>query len=104
MLDNSTFENPEDSIELHSLLLSSSTPVNISKLERELASHPDRVFVNSLLCDLTYRFYIGYKGPCLPLLIKNLLSVNNNLQVVQEKEILLNHVVRPFKHPPLVNL
>ena len=107
-LDNSTIENSEVSIELHSLLPAHcSTPVNISELERELASHPNRVFVNSLLHDLTYGFDIRYKGPCLPRLIKNLLSVRNNPQVVHDylqKEILLNRVAGPFKHLPLVNL
>ena len=107
-LDNSTIENSEVSIELHSLLPAHcSTPVNISELERELASHPDRIFVNSLLHDLTYGFNIGYKGPRLPHLVKNLLSVCNNSEVVHDylqKQILLNRVAGPFKHPPLVNL
>ena len=60
-LDNSTVENSEVSIELHSLLPAHcSTPVNISEPEKELASHPDRAFVNSLLHDLTYGFDIAY--------------------------------------------
>ena len=107
-LDNSTVETSEVSTERHSLLPAHcSTPANISELERELASHPDRIFVNSLLHDLTYGFDIGYKGPCLPRLIKNLLPVRNNPQVVHDylqKEIFLNCVTGPFKHPPLVNL
>ena len=40
-------------------------------------------------------------------LFKNLLSVHNNSQVVNDylqKKILLNRVSGPFKHPPLVNL
>ena len=85
--DNSTctFENSEVSIESHSLLPAHcSRPVIISELERELASHLDRIFVNSLLHDLTYGFDIGYKGPLLPCLIKNLLSVHNNPQLVHD--------------------
>ena len=83
-LDYSTFENSEDSIQLHSLLPSCSTPVNISEKERELASDPDRDFVNSILHDLTNGLDIRYKGPYLHRLAKNLLSVHNNPQVVHD--------------------
>ena len=43
-------------------LLPHVTPVNVDLLRAELASHPDRVFVSSLINDMSYGARICYTG------------------------------------------
>ena len=97
----------DDVLEPTNFDFSCSTPINIARLEQELPSHPDQVFVQNLLRDLSTGFNIGYTGPQQTRTVKNLLSVRNNPQVVKDyllKEISLQHIAGPFKAPPLPNL
>ena len=78
---------------------SCSTSINIAKLEQELSSHPDQVFVQNLLRDLSSGLNIGYTGPWQTHTVKNLLSVRNNPQVVKDyllKEISLRCIAGPI--------
>ena len=97
----------DDVLEPTDFDFSCSTPINIARLEQELSSHPNQVFVQNLLRDLSTGFNIDYTGPRQTRTVKNLLSVRNNPQVVKDyllKEISLKCIAGPFKAPPLPNL
>ena len=83
-----------------------STPINVAELQRELCSHPDRNFVNSLLSALTYGARIGYLGPQRARVSRNLISASQHPEVVSanlDKEISLGRVAGPFPSSPLPN-
>ena len=48
------------------------SPIRPFALERELSSHPDKVFVKQLVNDLQHGCSIGYTGPQFAHLAKNL--------------------------------
>ena len=48
------------------------TPVNVDRLEVELRGHPDMLFVNNLIHNMTWGFNIGYHGPCRSRVCRNL--------------------------------
>ena len=84
-----------------------STPINVEELNRELCSHPDRNFVDSLISALRHGTHIGYTGPQSPRVSRNLISASQHPEVVSanlEKEIQLGRVAGPFSFPPLHNL
>ena len=84
-----------------------STPINVDELNRELCSHPDRNFVDSLINALSHGTHIGYTGPQSPRVSRNLISASEHPEVVLanlEKEIQLGRVAGPFSFPPLPNL
>ena len=83
------------------------TPVNVDRLELELKHLPDKQFVNQLCNDLREGTRIGYTGPRLPHLSKNLPSATQHPQVVSEtlaKEVELGRVAGPFNSPQFSNL
>ena len=83
------------------------TQVNVDRLELELKYFPDEQFVNQLCNDLREGTRIGYTGPRLPRLSKNLPSATQHPQVVSEtlaKEVELGRVAGPFNSPPFSNL
>ena len=69
-----------------------STPINVAELQRELCTHPDHNFVNSLLNALRYSTRIGYLGPQKARVLHNPKVVSANL----DKGISLKRVVGPF--------
>ena len=83
-----------------------STPINVAELKRELCTHPDRNFVNSLLNALRYGARIGYLGPQKARVSRNLISASQHPEVVSanlDKEISLGRVAGPFPSSPLPN-
>lgn len=83
-----------------------STPINVAELKRELCTHPDSNFVNSLLNALRYGARIGYLGPQKARVSCNLISASKQPVVVSanlDKEISLGRVVGPFPSSPLPN-
>ena len=59
-----------------------STPINVAELQKELCTHPDRNFVNSLLNALNYGARIGYLGPQKARVSRNLISASQHPEVV----------------------
>ena len=83
------------------------TPIDVDVLERELDGHPDRKFVNTLINSLRYGTHVGYTGPQKPRVSRNLISANQQPDVVTSnlcKEISLGRVAGPFGSSPLPNL
>ena len=85
------------------------TPIDVDVLERELVGHPDRNFVKTLItCNsLRYGRHVGYTGPHKPRVSRNLISANQQPDVVKSnllKEISLGRVAGPFSSSPLPNL
>ena len=81
-----------------------STPIDVDVLEHELSSHPDRNFVNCLLNSLRFGTHIGYTGPHLSRVSRNLISASQHPEVVShniDKEVKLGRVAGPFSSPPL---
>ena len=56
-----------------------STPINVEELNRELCSHPDRNFVDSLISALRHGTHIGYTGPQSPRVSRNLTESNKSV-------------------------
>ena len=83
-----------------------STPIDIYRLELELANHPDRNFVSNLLSTLKEGARIGYSGPCSSRVSPNLISATQHPEVVTlnlQKEVTLGRVAGPYPSPPLPN-
>ena len=81
-----------------------STPIDIDKLETELANHPNRTFVSNLLSMLREGARIGYSGPRFPRVSPNLISAVQHPEVVTlnlNKEVNLGWVAGPYSFPPL---
>ena len=83
------------------------TPIDVDVLERELDGHPNRNFVNTLIDLLRYGTHVGYTGPQKPRVSRNLISANQQPDVVTSnlwKEISLGCIAGPFSSSPLPNL
>ena len=83
-----------------------STPIDIYRLELELANHPDRNFVSNLLSTLKEGARIGYSGPRSSRVSLNLISATQHPDVVTlnlQKEVTLGRVAGPYPSPPLPN-
>ena len=83
-----------------------STPIDIYRLELELANHPDRNFVSNLLSTLKEGARIGYSGPRSSRVSPNLISATQHPEVVTlnlQKEVTLGRVAGPYPLPPLPN-
>ena len=81
-----------------------STPIDIDKLETELANHPNRTFVSNQLSMLREGARIGYSGPRFPRVSPNLISAVQHPEVVTlnlNKEVNLGRVAGPYSFPPL---
>jgi hypothetical protein len=81
-----------------------STPINVDRLEKDLAEHPDRQFVNYLINGLTHGF-----DPLIDPLPQASFECVNNLNARQspkivdaavESELDNNYVIGPFEAPP----
>ena len=81
-----------------------SSPIDIYRLELELATHPNRNFVYNLLSMLKEGARIGYTGPRSDRVSPNLISAAQHPEVVSlnlQKEIALGRVAGPYPSPPL---
>ena len=79
------------------------TPTRPFILERKLSNHPNKTFVEELIHDLCYGCTIGYTGPQFSYLANNLLSANQQPEVIDatlEKECEVGRVLGPFESPP----
>ena len=82
------------------------TPIRSFLLERELSSHPDKIFVRQLVNDLQHGCSIGYTGPQFAHLAKNLPSAFQQPSVIDatlQKECEAGRILGPFPTPPLPN-
>jgi hypothetical protein len=92
---------------LHKIYGRAHTPINISQLAKELASHPDREFVDILITGLTEGFDTGIS----PLPVKsfecnNLLSAVRDPEYVAEalhSEVDKGFMIGPFNNPPFAS-
>ena len=83
------------------------TPVNVDRLEVELRGHPDRLFVNNLIHNMTWGFNIGYHGPHRSRVCRNLRSARENPIAAGRcilKELKHRRLASPFSTLPLPNL
>ena len=83
------------------------TPIDVTRLKKELQDFPDQLLVSHLCQELQEGTRIGYTGPRKPRLSENLPSAYKNAAVVSEtlaKEIALGRVAGPFSNPPFSNL
>ena len=83
-----------------------STPIDIYRLELELANHPDCNFVSNLLSTLKEGARIGYSGPRSSRVSPNLISATQHPEVVTlnlQKEVTLGRVAGPYPSQPLPN-
>ena len=81
-----------------------SSPIDIYRLELELATHPNRNFVYNLLSTLKEGARIGYTGPRSDRVSPNLISAAQNSDVVSlnlQKEVALGRLAGPYPSPPL---
>ena len=84
-------------------LLPHVTPVSVDLLRAELASHPDRVFVSSLINDMSYGARIGYTGPRSAFMAPNLASVDEHAAAISAfltKECTAGRMAGPSNAPP----
>ena len=90
----------------NALPVRSNTPINISTFEKELRFHPNRSFVDQLICSLSNGFSIGYSGPELSNVARNLSSTAVHPSVITQsliEELKLKRMAGPFTSPPLQN-
>ena len=83
-------------------LLPHVTPVNVDLLRAELASHPDRVFVSSLINDMSYGARIGYTDPRSAFMALNLASADEHAAAISAfltKECTAGRMAGPFNAP-----
>ena len=84
--------------------MQSSTPINVEQLEKELANHPDNIFVKDLINGLRHGFDTGIENvPTTSLICPNLLSARAEPDVVSEllvKEVQKGYLLGPFEEPP----
>ena len=83
------------------------TPIDVTRLQKELQDFPDKIFESKLCTELQEGTRIGYTGPRKPCLSKNLPSAYQNAAIVSEtlaKEVALGRVAGPFNNPPFPNL
>ena len=79
-----------------------SSPIDIYRLELELANHPDKTFVFNLLSMLREGAHIGYSGPRTRRVFPNLISAAQLPDVVTSnlhKEVTLGRVAGPYPSP-----
>ena len=79
------------------------SPLSWSAFERELASHPDRNFVQHVVSGIKDGFSIGFEGPQVAHSAGNMSSVKEHPEVVEEyldTEVALGRVLGPFERPP----
>lgn len=83
------------------------TPLRPLEFERELRSHPNRVFVQKLLKDLTHGCDVGYKGPRFPCIAPHLPSAHIHSNVIDNsiaQELTAGRLAGPFLDPPFTNI
>ena len=82
------------------------TPVDVDYLEKELADHPNPVFVRRLCQELREGAHIGYDGPRFPRTSRNLPTANANPQLIAQNiatEVARGRMAGPFDTPPFPN-
>ena len=82
------------------------SPIRPFVLERELSSHPDKVFVKQLVHDLQHGCSIGYAGLQFAHLAKNLPTAYQQPDVIDatlQRECEAGRILGPFTSPPLPN-
>ena len=82
------------------------SPIRPFVLERELSSHPDKVFVKQLVHDLQHGCSIGYAGPQFAHLARNLPTAYQQPDVIDatlQRECEAGRILGPFTSPPLPN-
>ena len=80
------------------------TPLWLLEFERELASHPNKDFVQGIVQGIMLGIKIGYSSPQMSLISSNLPSAHLNLQVIEDsvqKECQAGRLAGPFPAPPL---
>ena len=83
-----------------------STPIDIDALERELTTHPDRVFASTFVRNLREEFREVYAGPEFSSESPNLISAYEHPDTVSaylDKEIELGRISGPYPTPPFPN-
>ena len=84
-----------------------STPVHIANLSAALSRHPNPTLVQYVINGLTHGFLIGYSGPHINLVPKNLLSATAHQDSVSSAlctELSRGHTSGPFTTPPFTSL
>ncbi len=90
-------------IETHQLV----SPIRPLILERELATHPDKGFVNRLLDNFRHGCNIGYHGPHFSHIAPHLPSAFTHPHVIDNaltKECTAGRMAGPFSTPPFLSL
>lgn len=80
------------------------TPIKSNILMQELKNYPDPLFANNLIKSFKFGFDIGYVGPSVHHISKNLKSAAGNETAVSNcilKELKQKRVAGPFQKPPL---
>ena len=83
------------------------SPIQTLKLERELASHPDKGFVSQLLSNLRHGCSIGYEGPHFSHTAQHMPSAYVHAHIISAslaKECTAGRRAGPYPNPPLPNL
>lgn len=84
--------------------MEASAPININNLQKELAHHPDRGFVDSLIQGLRHGFDTGLQTlPLDSLICRNLRSATSQPKIVTElinAELSKGYIIGPFSNPP----
>ena len=83
------------------------TPVDVSQLESELSSHPDKAWTSQVLKNLTEGARIGYTGSRVARFAPNLASARQHPSVIDSelsKECAKGWIAGPYLSPPLPNL
>ena len=74
--------------------------------EEELLSHPDKLFCEYIVAGIRFGFPLGFKGPNASYIQKNMSSVREHGDVVENyirKEVAAGRILGPFADPPLEN-
>ena len=82
------------------------TPINIHNLHRELLSHPNQTYVQTLIYNLQHGCDIGYTGPHFTHFSNNLASASqqpDKLDANIATECQAGRIWGPFRTPPLPN-
>lgn len=101
-----TVESSSHNIVNNSYNSSVVTPICVNALESVLREHPDRSFVLKLCSELRFGARLGYEGPRVSKISKNLKTAVENPTIVSDnlaKEVALGRTAGPFTSPPFEN-
>ena len=83
------------------------TTLRHAQFEHELAHHPDKVWISTLIHGLTFGVRLGYTGPRLKMHARNLLSARKHPEAIDSelaKERAAGRILGPFQSPPMPHL